>query len=346
MGPAELAASAPLPVDTLPVDTLPAEGDLDEDAAADPEDDTGTHAGAAASLLDELFPSSEAPETWDLGAAGAGATAAGLGLDHGVSDRTPRPAAHVAVGVPPDEPAPDDPRPAPPRPFGLGSYVAIALSLGLIAAAAFWPRIGGAPPAPARPAAGGGSFGDTLGDAAQAAFRDSVARRAAPADSLSAASPTADSAAAPGAEYQPVPLVPDAAPPSPPAAAAPPPGRRTLGVAPPAGTAILPPRVAGLSDAQTAALASRETVSPGSGTTWVVLSSPGRAEAEALATRYRQSGYRVGVIASTAAGRTTYRVGVGQFASREAAAAARDRLPPQAPADTWPLDLSAQGLSR
>ena len=117
-------------------------------------------------------------------------------------------------------------------------------------------------------------------------------------------------------------------------------GRRTLGRAPAAGQAIFPPRLAGLSPADVAALSGRTPVTHGTGGyTWVVLSSPARAEAAALETRYRDAGYRTGLIVTTSGGRTSYRVVVGQFDDREHALRLRDRLPPQAPPDTWPLDL-------
>ena len=61
-----------------------------------------------------------------------------------------------------------------------------------------------------------------------------------------------------------------------------------------------------------------------------------REEAEALRDRYRRAGYRSSVL--TARG-GQFRVCVGQFPSRDDAIRLRNRLPPQAPADTWALYL-------
>ncbi len=115
---------------------------------------------------------------------------------------------------------------------------------------------------------------------------------------------------------------------------------RAAGRAPDAGQALLPPRLAGLPGSDATALASASAVDPArGGFTWVVLSTPSAADAEALAARYRLSGYRTGVV-QTAGARAMWRVVVGQFESREHALRLRDRLPPQAPPDTWPLPLS------
>ena len=314
-------------------------------------------ATAESSLLDDIYPT-DAP-VGDLGAASAAATAFGLGLDD--LDAAP-------VGTPPDRTAPPraaparaEPEPAAPSlatssesaGFSTGSLLLLALSLAAIAAAATWPRFASTPATP-KPTAGGGVFGDSIGDAAEAALRDRgaptpdsvvTARR----DSTVEAVPGPPPATPSGVErdaptddtFEPVEVTPGAARPAPSAA----PERRTLGVAPPAGTAILPPRVAGLPQGQTRALASRDGLAGRGGFTWVVLSSPGRDEAQRLARRYRQSGYRAGVVATTAGGRTMYRVGVGQYGSREDARSLRTRLPPQAPDDTWLLDLSSSGLS-
>lgn len=114
---------------------------------------------------------------------------------------------------------------------------------------------------------------------------------------------------------------------------------RALGRAPQPGQAILPPRIAGLPDADVEALASAASVDPSEGgTTWVVLATPSSADADALAARYRSAGYRTGVLRTPTGGRA-FRVVVGQFATREQALRLRDRLPPQAPPDTWPLSL-------
>jgi|GEM_PF-2681717 len=115
---------------------------------------------------------------------------------------------------------------------------------------------------------------------------------------------------------------------------------RGLGRAPEAGQALLPPRLAGLPGSDATALASASAVEPTrGGYTWVVLSTPSADDAEALAARYRTSGYRTGVVQTSAGARPMWRVVVGQFESREHALRLRDRLPPQAPPDTWPLPL-------
>ena len=284
----------------------------------------------------------------DLDAASAASTALGLGLDGAGAPPPASPDRAAHAPDPADRPAApsvrERSRPGAPRAedrwFSFGSLLLLAVSLAAIAAAATWPRIAGPPPPPA-PTAGGGAFGDTLGDAAEAAFRErlTLAQDSTPPARVE---PDADEPTAPpAASYQAVEIAPGAVPP--PAATAP--ARRTQGVPPPADTAILPPRVAGLDGQQTRALASRYRFTPGAGYTWVVLSSPGRDEATALSERYRAAGYRSAVVATTDAGRTTYRVGVGQFGSRDDARALRARLPPQAPTDTWMLDLSSTGLT-
>ena len=68
----------------------------------------------------------------------------------------------------------------------------------------------------------------------------------------------------------------------------------------------------------------------------MVLSTSSREEAEALRDRYRRAGYRSSVL--TARG-GQFRVCVGQFPTRDDAIRLRNRLPPQAPADTWALYL-------
>ena len=338
-------ASATMPDDDLGADL--ADDDLDglfdaDDLAAAPVEP------GSPGVLDDIYPSSDVPA--DLGSASSRSTALGLGFD----DALPGPVSVVPPPAPVLTPESDAPRPVTPptedRWFSMGSLLLLAVSLAAIAAAATWPRFAGTPPTP-EPVPGRGVFGDTLGDAAEAAFRE---RGSLDADST-AATPSADSPAASAPlpssdatapEAQSADDTPDAVPPPAEPESAPAPAeRRTLGVAPPAGTAILPPRVAGLPQRQTRALASRERLARGDAFTWVVLSTPGRAEADALVQRYRQSGYRAGVVTTTAAGRTTHRVGVGQFGSRDDARAVRNRLPPQAPADTWLLDLSSSGLS-
>lgn len=72
--------------------------------------------------------------------------------------------------------------------------------------------------------------------------------------------------------------------------------------------------------------------------TFIVLSTPSRDIAQALATRYATAGYRTAVLEVPGSSRR-YRVAVGQFDSKEQANRLRDRLPPQAPPDTWVLNL-------
>ena len=104
------------------------------------------------------------------------------------------------------------------------------------------------------------------------------------------------------------------------------------------GSAVLPPRVTGLSETEIAALSGRAPVDPDAEAyTLAVLATSTRASAEAFASRFRSAGYRVGVLEASS-GRK-WRVGVGQFPTREMAIRLRDRLPPQAPPDTWALDL-------
>ncbi|MFN3596484.1 MAG: SPOR domain-containing protein [Rubricoccaceae bacterium] len=76
------------------------------------------------------------------------------------------------------------------------------------------------------------------------------------------------------------------------------------------------------------------------GFTWVTDSTPIRADAERAAARHRQAGFRAAVLPGTASQRTVYRVAIGQFATREAAIAARDRLPADVRQDAWTLNLS------
>ncbi len=78
--------------------------------------------------------------------------------------------------------------------------------------------------------------------------------------------------------------------------------------------------------------------------TWVVASKPSVAEAETVAARYREAGHDVTVYAGMVGGRTTYRVGVGQYPSRRALQAARTTLPPWTPGDAWPLRLAPDAV--
>ena len=96
----------------------------------------------------------------------------------------------------------------------------------------------------------------------------------------------------------------------------------------------------GLPASDLQALAGQEPVRPDAdGYTFVVLSTPSRETADALHARFRGAGYRTTVLASDRGARTMYRLAVGQFATRDDADRLRDRLPPDAPADTWVLDL-------
>ncbi len=145
-----------------------------------------------------------------------------------------------------------------------------------------------------------------------------------------------DALAAPSPADTPPPEADDAAP----AANAPPDeaARPGQGLAPAPGLAILPPRLAGL-DPQDARALSGDPIDPATGgRTFVVLSTPSRDEAEALSGRYRTAGYRTAVLEAPGSARR-YRVAVGQFTSTDQARQLRDRLPPQAPPDTWVLDL-------
>lgn len=111
-----------------------------------------------------------------------------------------------------------------------------------------------------------------------------------------------------------------------------------LGESPAPGVALLPPRVSGLDPSSIDALAARDQPVDPTADAWtfVVLSTASRTEAEALRARYRRAGYRASVLTSRSG---QFRVCIGQFATRDDAVRLRDRLPPQAPADTWALYL-------
>jgi cell division protein FtsN len=71
----------------------------------------------------------------------------------------------------------------------------------------------------------------------------------------------------------------------------------------------------------------------------VVGSELSREPAERRVAEFRAQGLRAGVIAEEAAGRTRYRVALGQFESIEQAERFRSDLPAGVPADTWLLRL-------
>ncbi|PAP76966.1 SPOR domain-containing protein [Rubrivirga marina] len=114
--------------------------------------------------------------------------------------------------------------------------------------------------------------------------------------------------------------------------------RTGLGRSPAPGVALLPPRLNGLSDADVRALTALDQPIDPAAEAWtlVVLSTSSREEAEALRQRYRRAGYRTAVLVSRSG---NFRVAVGQFGTRDDAIRLRDRIPPQAPGDTWLLDL-------
>ncbi|MGB3544854.1 SPOR domain-containing protein [Rubrivirga sp.] len=116
--------------------------------------------------------------------------------------------------------------------------------------------------------------------------------------------------------------------------------RPGLGQAPQSDVAITPPVLVGLSAPERQALSSRSPIRPTADAwTLIVLSTPARSDAQQLSQRYARSGYRTAVLEAESRGRPMFRVAVGQFSSRGDAIRLRDRLPPQAPGDTWPLDL-------
>ena len=69
--------------------------------------------------------------------------------------------------------------------------------------------------------------------------------------------------------------------------------------------------------------------------TFVVASLRDRGDADAVRQQYREAGYKTALVS----GGGFHRVAVGQFRSRSQALRLRDRLPPQAPPDTWALSL-------
>ena len=78
------------------------------------------------------------------------------------------------------------------------------------------------------------------------------------------------------------------------------------------------------------------------GYTWVVSSVENRAEANRRVERYRRAGYRARVIEGQVGGRPTFRIAIGEFATRADAFAVRDRLPADLRGrdDIWTLNLA------
>ena len=123
-----------------------------------------------------------------------------------------------------------------------------------------------------------------------------------------------------------------------------PPGRAAVqasgGGLPAAASAPGPPRLEGLPATDLQTLSGRAPVrADADAWTLVVLSTPSRETADAMHASYERAGYRATVLASDRGARTMYRLAVGQFDSRDDADRLRDRLPPDAPSDTWVLDL-------
>jgi hypothetical protein len=75
------------------------------------------------------------------------------------------------------------------------------------------------------------------------------------------------------------------------------------------------------------------------GWTLVVFAARAPGPAEDQATRYREAGYRTGVVPAPSGGRTWYRTAIGQFASEADAVRLSDRLPPRAAAEAWAAPL-------
>ena len=97
----------------------------------------------------------------------------------------------------------------------------------------------------------------------------------------------------------------------------------------------VPPRLADLGASDRATLAGGAVDADDRDTwTFVVASLRSPAEAEAVRARYAEAGYKAAVVAPDG-GAGRHRVAVGQFRSRSQALALRDRLPTDAPPDTW-----------
>ena len=319
-------------------------------------------APATPSPLDEIYATDrdrpfEDPESLlglDLGAASASATALGMGFDAAdptsharrASDREPAPPlvaapASVSPGAPTDD-----------RWFSLGSLLLLAVSLAAIAAAASWPQFAGTPSTP-RPSAGGGAFGDTLGDAAQATVRERQARvaagdTAATADAPRPVSGTDDPADAPAStpapedeSYRAVEIAPDAVSAPTPARRAPDAGRRAAGRH--RHPAAARRRPAHHSDEQPRLprrhrprrrlhLGGALHARPGRGAPRSPTATGSPATAPASSPRPLPDARRTGSAWGSSARAQTPERCVRAF-------------PPQAPADTWLLDLSSGGLS-
>ena len=105
----------------------------------------------------------------------------------------------------------------------------------------------------------------------------------------------------------------------------------------------LAPDLSGLSPALASALAGSAPIQLDvTGYTWVVASVADRAEAADLMARYRRAGYRTRLIEGEYGGRPTFRVAIGQFATRNDAISVRDRLPADIRGrdDIWTLNLA------
>ena len=99
---------------------------------------------------------------------------------------------------------------------------------------------------------------------------------------------------------------------------------------------LVPPPLSGLDAADRAALAGGALdLDDRDSWTFVVASLQDRADADAVRRPYREAGYKTAIVS----GGGFHRVAVGQFRSRSQALRLRDRLPPQAPPDTWALSL-------
>ncbi|MDT0632922.1 SPOR domain-containing protein [Rubrivirga sp. S365] len=212
--------------------------------------------------------------------------------------------------------------------------VAAVVLLG-VAALAWWATSRG-PDAPPTAATDVAQAEPTVVSAAPPASRAAPRRdnaqgvpgnAAAPApddDADSAVDPAPPAAAAPGGQ-----------PPRVPGGAAParPPARSIPAVN------VAPPQLGGL-DADDRAALTGGTVDPDDRDTWtfVVVSLQIRDDADAIRRGYQEAGYKTALLAPPS-GSEFHRVAVGQFRSRSQALRLRDRLPPQAPPETWALSL-------